>query len=316
MRRAGSLRLVGAARRYPLYVRPPLRPSRQLTSAGASTATPLGVAAHLVCSRLAPLSASGGERQVHTAVVLTVSRSAPAARGGAIVAAISRHAAPPPTALVSLRQASGQAAGRGASALRAPRARPAGRSSAVTRIRAPGLPRHGLLASHARAGALVGTQRRLCTGREPAPPPSVEPRRWSPAWMYKVVRDTAVHYYTGSKLLWADVKIAGSLFKRMVQGRTLTRREHSLFKRVLADIARLVPLSLFVIIPFMEVLLPVAIRIFPNLLPSTFEEKHQKQEKILNQLKACRDLMRRFDSPLISRRASSRCAGPAAHPPS
>lgn len=134
--------------------------------------------------------------------------------------------------------------------------------------------------------------------------------------MYKVVRDTAVHYYTGSKLLWADVKIAGSLFKRMVQGRTLTRREHSLFKRVLADIARLVPLSLFVIIPFMEVLLPVAIRIFPNLLPSTFEEKHQKQEKILNQLKACRDLMRRFDSPLISRRASSRCAGPAAHPPS
>ena len=29
----------------------------------------------------------------------------------------------------------------------------------------------------------------------------------------------------------------------------------------------------------MEFALPFAIRIFPNLLPSTFEEKHQKVEK-------------------------------------
>ena len=36
----------------------------------------------------------------------------------------------------------------------------------------------------------------------------------------------------------------------------------------------------------MEFALPFALRIFPNLLPSTFEEKHQKEEKRTKLLKA------------------------------
>ena len=55
--------------------------------------------------------------------------------------------------------------------------------------------------------------------------------------------------------------------------------------RVCADIARLVPLSFFVIVPMMEFALPFAIRIFPNLLPSTFEEKHQKADRNRHLLK-------------------------------
>ena len=49
--------------------------------------------------------------------------------------------------------------------------------------------------------------------------------------------------------------------------------------RVVADIARLVPLSFFIIVPMMEFALPFVLRFFPNMLPSTFEEKHQKEEK-------------------------------------
>ena len=37
------------------------------------------------------------------------------------------------------------------------------------------------------------------------------------------------------------------------------------------DIFRLVPFAIFVIVPFMEFLLPFALRLFPNMLPSTFK---------------------------------------------
>lgn len=42
---------------------------------------------------------------------------------------------------------------------------------------------------------------------------------------------------------------------------------------------RLVPFSVFLIVPFMELLLPVALKLFPNMLPSTFEDKFAEEEK-------------------------------------
>ena len=36
---------------------------------------------------------------------------------------------------------------------------------------------------------------------------------------------------------------------------------------------RLIPFAVFIIVPFMEFLLPVALKLFPNMLPSTFEDK-------------------------------------------
>lgn len=44
-------------------------------------------------------------------------------------------------------------------------------------------------------------------------------------------------------------------------------------KRTTQDLLRLVPFAVFVIVPFMELLLPVALKLFPNMLPSTFEDK-------------------------------------------
>lgn len=39
---------------------------------------------------------------------------------------------------------------------------------------------------------------------------------------------------------------------------------------------RLVPFAFFLIVPFMELLLPVALKLFPNMLPSTYESKSQE----------------------------------------
>lgn len=50
-------------------------------------------------------------------------------------------------------------------------------------------------------------------------------------------------------------------------------------QRTVQDLARLVPFSVFVIVPFAEFLLPVALKLFPNLLPSTYEGQKSREAK-------------------------------------
>ncbi|ELW62379.1 LETM1 and EF-hand domain-containing protein 1, mitochondrial [Tupaia chinensis] len=101
----------------------------------------------------------------------------------------------------------------------------------------------------------------------------------------KVV-DGLKHYYHGFHLLWIDTKIAARSLWRILKGHTLTRREHRQFVRVCADLFRLVPLLIFVVVPFMEFLLPLAVKLFPNMLPSTFETQSIKEERLKKKLRA------------------------------
>jgi LETM1 and EF-hand domain-containing protein 1 len=50
-------------------------------------------------------------------------------------------------------------------------------------------------------------------------------------------------------------------------------------QRTVQDLGRLVPFSMFVIVPFAELLLPVALKLFPNLLPSTYESVKEREAK-------------------------------------
>lgn len=87
------------------------------------------------------------------------------------------------------------------------------------------------------------------------------------------------HYVNGTKLLGYEIKISTKLLIKLVQGYELSRRESNQLKRTMGDVFRLVPFSAFVIIPFAELLLPIALKFFPNLLPSTYESGKQKQQK-------------------------------------
>lgn len=49
---------------------------------------------------------------------------------------------------------------------------------------------------------------------------------------------------------------------------------------------RLVPFAVFVIVPFLEFTLPIFLKLFPNMLPSTFEDKLKKEENLRRTLKA------------------------------
>jgi len=121
--------------------------------------------------------------------------------------------------------------------------------------------------------------------------------------MWQGLKDTAAHYWHGSKLLAADIRIAGKLLGRVASARALTRREHNLLVRVCADIARIVPLAFFVLVPMMEFALPFAIRLFPNLLPSTFTEKRHIEEQRKKLLKVRMEMGKLLQHTLDERAA-------------
>ncbi|CAM8965921.1 unnamed protein product [Rhodiola kirilowii] len=97
---------------------------------------------------------------------------------------------------------------------------------------------------------------------------------------------TMQHYWLGTKLLWADVRISSRLLFKLLSGKGLSRRERQQLTRTTADIFRLVPVAVFIIVPFMEFLLPVFLKLFPNMLPSTFQDKMKEQEELKRRLNA------------------------------
>lgn len=115
-------------------------------------------------------------------------------------------------------------------------------------------------------------------GEKPLPPaPKEEAPLATRAW--KKVKHEVQHYWHGSKLLAAEVRISARLQWKLLHGESLTRRERRQLKRTTQDILRLIPFAVFVIVPFMELLIPVVLKVFPNALPSTFEDKFAAEEK-------------------------------------
>jgi LETM1-like protein len=104
--------------------------------------------------------------------------------------------------------------------------------------------------------------------------------------MRDVVKAEAHHYWVGTKLLWADIITARKLLNKTLEGTSLTRRERKQLLRTVSDLFRLIPFSMFVIVPFMEFALPFALRLFPNMLPSTYQDSLKNEENMKRELKS------------------------------
>ncbi|XP_059285532.1 uncharacterized protein LOC132039017 [Lycium ferocissimum] len=102
-------------------------------------------------------------------------------------------------------------------------------------------------------------------------------------WKHEFI-STMQHYWLGFKLLWADMRISSRLLIKLAGGKSLSRRERQQLTRTTADMFRLVPFAVFIIVPFMEFLLPVFLKLFPNMLPSTFQDKMKEQEALKRRL--------------------------------
>ncbi|TRY57710.1 hypothetical protein DNTS_025921 [Danionella cerebrum] len=113
------------------------------------------------------------------------------------------------------------------------------------------------------------------SGTQPPPAPPAVPRKS----LGQRALDELKHYYHGFRLLGIDTKIAGRMVWRLLHGQQLTRRERRRLMRTCADLFRLLPFMVFIIVPFMEFLLPVFLKLFPEMLPSTFETETKKEEK-------------------------------------
>ena len=106
---------------------------------------------------------------------------------------------------------------------------------------------------------------------------------------WKAVKGLANHTWTGIKLLAAETRIASRIIGRMLQGRSISRRERSLLQRVITDLLRLIPFSFFIIIPAMEIFLPAALWLFPNMMPSTFKSEGERSDQKKRRLGALVD---------------------------
>ncbi|XP_077587698.1 mitochondrial proton/calcium exchanger protein isoform X2 [Stigmatopora nigra] len=115
-----------------------------------------------------------------------------------------------------------------------------------------------------------------------SPSADVEPVRRT---LGQRVLDEIKHYYHGFRLLFVDTGIAGRMLWQVLNGHALSRRERRQFLRTCADVFRLLPFLVFIIVPFMEFLLPVALKLFPNMLPSTFETQSKKEERLKKELR-------------------------------
>ncbi|KAI9011346.1 LETM1-like protein-domain-containing protein [Gaertneriomyces semiglobifer] len=93
------------------------------------------------------------------------------------------------------------------------------------------------------------------------------------------VKEELLHYWHGTKLLGTEISISWRLLMKLLKGQRLSRRELRQLKRTTSDLVRLVPFVIILLIPFMELALPIILKLFPNMLPSTFESKFQEEEK-------------------------------------
>lgn len=97
--------------------------------------------------------------------------------------------------------------------------------------------------------------------------------------------DWCKHIWVGAKLLAADVSVSSKVLKRIAHGKQISRRERNFIVKTGVDLARLVPFSLFLVIPLAEFALPFALRLFPNMLPSQFQDQMKAEEDMKRRLK-------------------------------
>ena len=93
------------------------------------------------------------------------------------------------------------------------------------------------------------------------------------------------HYYHGFRLLGIEMRISFSLLFKVLRGDSLTRREKKQLVRTTADMFRLVPFVIILVTPFLELALPLIVKLFPNMLPSTFQTTSDKEKKLRINLK-------------------------------
>uniref|UniRef100_A0A8C9GDR8 Letm1 RBD domain-containing protein n=1 Tax=Piliocolobus tephrosceles TaxID=591936 RepID=A0A8C9GDR8_9PRIM len=104
------------------------------------------------------------------------------------------------------------------------------------------------------------------------------------------INHTVVWVKTGILLFLTNMKISKNLIIKRLKGYRLSYSEYKLLIRTVNDMFKLIPFSFFIIVPFAEFLLPIVLRIYPNLLPSTFKNNDDNLTNIKKKIYAKQQL--------------------------
>ncbi|ORM40666.1 putative LETM1 and EF-hand domain-containing protein 1 [Babesia sp. Xinjiang] len=109
---------------------------------------------------------------------------------------------------------------------------------------------------------------------------------------------------TGFRLYFANVKVSYYILLKRLKGHPMRYNERKLLMNTLNDALKLVPFSFFLIVPFAELLLPVAIRLFPQMLPSTFRTDNSKSDDYLQKKLLAKKELAQFFQELVQERTN------------
>lgn len=79
--------------------------------------------------------------------------------------------------------------------------------------------------------------------------------------------------------LGRNVATCAGIVTKLSRRETLVRSEKALLLRTAGDLFRIVPLIIILAVPFLEFALPILLKLFPNMLPSTFVDKEKEAEE-------------------------------------
>jgi LETM1 and EF-hand domain-containing protein 1 len=84
----------------------------------------------------------------------------------------------------------------------------------------------------------------------------------------------------GCKILYKDSKTMVKLkYNSKFYGASYSLQQRKHMETTSSDLLKMIPFSVFIIVPGAELLLPPCLYIFPNMIPSTFQSKAQKEKK-------------------------------------
>ncbi|GFE54737.1 LETM1 family protein [Babesia ovis] len=109
---------------------------------------------------------------------------------------------------------------------------------------------------------------------------------------------------TGFRLYFANVKVSYYILLKRLKGHPMRYNERKLLMNTLNDALKLVPFSFFLIVPFAELLLPVVIRLFPQMLPSTFRTDNSKSDDYLQKKLLAKKELAQFFQELVQQRTN------------
>jgi len=92
-------------------------------------------------------------------------------------------------------------------------------------------------------------------------------------------KEGARFYWAGTKQYGRNTAYAAKLISMRMVGHKLAWPHIRHLHIVRGDLVRLIPFSFFVLVPFAEFALPIALYVWPTMLPSTYEDEPSKQKR-------------------------------------